>query len=120
MGRVALGYPKTGSGHWAAWAILDSIQRAPAKCQQLGRAVLPGEQGHRRDCLSQVRRGRLHHQDLDGAAHPPPRFGRRQKTCQEREGIVDPEAIEMKDGSKLHFTLIGAPDGDPGLDFSKN
>ncbi|MBC8128494.1 MAG: tetratricopeptide repeat protein [Gloeobacteraceae cyanobacterium ES-bin-144] len=28
-------------------------------------------------------------------------------------------AIEMKDTSKLHFTLIGAPDGDPGLDFVK-
>ncbi|MBJ7396921.1 MAG: tetratricopeptide repeat protein [Akkermansiaceae bacterium] len=29
-------------------------------------------------------------------------------------------AIEMKDSSKLHFTLVGAPDGDPGLDFTKN
>jgi hypothetical protein len=29
-------------------------------------------------------------------------------------------AIEMTDGTKLHFTLIGAPDGDPGLDFVKN
>ena len=28
-------------------------------------------------------------------------------------------AIEMTEGSKLHFTLIGAPDGDPGLDFVK-
>ncbi|MGC4014137.1 MAG: tetratricopeptide repeat protein [Luteolibacter sp.] len=26
-------------------------------------------------------------------------------------------AVEMKD-NKLHFTLIGAPDGDPGLDFT--
>ena len=29
-------------------------------------------------------------------------------------------AVEMKDGSKLHFTLVGAPDGDPGLDFVKS
>jgi tetratricopeptide (TPR) repeat protein len=29
-------------------------------------------------------------------------------------------AIEMKDASKLHFTLVGAPDGDPGLEFVKN
>lgn len=29
-------------------------------------------------------------------------------------------SIEMKEKSKLHFTLIGAPDGDPGLDFVKN
>ncbi|MDP3851470.1 MAG: hypothetical protein Q8Q59_13255 [Luteolibacter sp.] len=28
-------------------------------------------------------------------------------------------AIEMKEGSRLHFTLVGAPDGDPGLDFTK-
>jgi tetratricopeptide (TPR) repeat protein len=29
-------------------------------------------------------------------------------------------AIEMKDDSKLHFTLIGAPEGDPGLMFVRN
>lgn len=29
-------------------------------------------------------------------------------------------AIEMTEGSKLHFTLVGAPDGDPGLDFVRN
>lgn len=28
-------------------------------------------------------------------------------------------AIEMTEGPKLHFTLVGAPDGDPGLDFLK-
>lgn len=28
-------------------------------------------------------------------------------------------AIEMKEEGKLHFTLVGAPDGDPGLDFVK-
>ena len=28
--------------------------------------------------------------------------------------------VEMKDGGKMHFVLIGAPDGDPGLDFTKN
>jgi tetratricopeptide (TPR) repeat protein len=27
--------------------------------------------------------------------------------------------IELKEGSKLHFTLVGAPDGDPGLDFAR-
>ena len=29
-------------------------------------------------------------------------------------------AIEMIDGGKLKFVLIGAPDGDPGLEFTKN
>jgi tetratricopeptide (TPR) repeat protein len=29
-------------------------------------------------------------------------------------------AVEIKDGRNMHFILIGAPDGDPGLDFSKN
>jgi len=29
-------------------------------------------------------------------------------------------AIEMKDSSSLHFMLLGAPDGDPGLDFVRN
>ena len=29
-------------------------------------------------------------------------------------------AIEMKEEGKLHFMLVGAPDGDPGLDFVKN
>jgi len=29
-------------------------------------------------------------------------------------------AIEMKEGGKLHFMLVGAPDGDPGLKFTKN
>jgi tetratricopeptide (TPR) repeat protein len=29
-------------------------------------------------------------------------------------------AIEMKEDKKLHFMLVGAPDGDPGLDFVKN
>lgn len=28
--------------------------------------------------------------------------------------------IEMKESSKLHFTLVGAPDGDPGLGFVRN
>jgi len=28
-------------------------------------------------------------------------------------------AVEIKDGGKMHFLLIGAPDGDPGLDFIK-
>jgi tetratricopeptide (TPR) repeat protein len=28
-------------------------------------------------------------------------------------------AVELKDGQKMHFVLIGAPDGDPGLDFVK-
>ncbi len=28
--------------------------------------------------------------------------------------------IEMKEESKLHFTLVGSPEGDPGLDFVKN
>lgn len=28
-------------------------------------------------------------------------------------------AIEMKDAGKMHFTLVGAPEGDPGLDFTK-
>ena len=29
-------------------------------------------------------------------------------------------AVEMKDAGKMHFVLIGAPDGDPGLEFTKN
>jgi hypothetical protein len=29
-------------------------------------------------------------------------------------------AIEMKEEGKLHFTLVGAPDGDPGLVFIRN
>ncbi len=29
-------------------------------------------------------------------------------------------AVELKDGRNMHFVLIGAPDGDPGLDFVKN
>ena len=29
-------------------------------------------------------------------------------------------AIEIIDGGKLKFVLIGAPDGDPGLEFTKN
>lgn len=29
-------------------------------------------------------------------------------------------AVEMKDKSAMHFLLIGAPDGDPGLDFVRN
>jgi hypothetical protein len=29
-------------------------------------------------------------------------------------------AIEMKEEGKLHFMLVGAPDGDPGLEFTKN
>jgi tetratricopeptide (TPR) repeat protein len=29
-------------------------------------------------------------------------------------------AVELKDGGNMHFVLIGAPDGDPGLDFVKN
>jgi tetratricopeptide (TPR) repeat protein len=28
-------------------------------------------------------------------------------------------AVEIKDGGSMHFLLIGAPDGDPGLDFIK-
>jgi tetratricopeptide (TPR) repeat protein len=28
--------------------------------------------------------------------------------------------IVMKEGNKMHFTLIGSPDGDPGLDFTKS
>ena len=28
--------------------------------------------------------------------------------------------VEMKDSGKMRFVLIGAPDGDPGLDFTKN
>lgn len=28
--------------------------------------------------------------------------------------------IEMKEPTRLHFTLVGAPDGDPGLDFTKS
>jgi hypothetical protein len=28
--------------------------------------------------------------------------------------------VEMKDGGKMRFVLIGAPDGDSGLDFTKN
>jgi hypothetical protein len=28
-------------------------------------------------------------------------------------------AVSLEGGSKLHFVLIGAPDGDPGLDFTK-
>lgn len=28
-------------------------------------------------------------------------------------------AVEVKEGNMLHFALVGAPDGDPGLDFSK-
>jgi tetratricopeptide (TPR) repeat protein len=28
--------------------------------------------------------------------------------------------VEMKEAGKMHFVLIGAPDGDPGLDFVKN
>jgi hypothetical protein len=27
--------------------------------------------------------------------------------------------VEIKAGNQMHFTLIGAPDGDPGLDFTK-
>jgi len=27
--------------------------------------------------------------------------------------------VEIKEGGQMHFTLIGAPDGDPGLDFTK-
>jgi tetratricopeptide (TPR) repeat protein len=27
--------------------------------------------------------------------------------------------LEIKEGNQMHFTLIGAPDGDPGLDFTK-
>ncbi|MFM2198778.1 MAG: hypothetical protein RLZZ505_2210 [Verrucomicrobiota bacterium] len=29
-------------------------------------------------------------------------------------------AVEIKGGKNMHFGLIGAPDGDPGLDFVKN
>lgn len=29
-------------------------------------------------------------------------------------------AVEMKEDGKMHFLLIGAPDGDPGLDFTKS
>lgn len=29
-------------------------------------------------------------------------------------------AVEITDGGKMHFLLIGAPDGDPGLDFTKS
>ena len=28
--------------------------------------------------------------------------------------------VVLKDDKQLKFTLIGAPDGDPGLDFTKN
>lgn len=28
-------------------------------------------------------------------------------------------AVEMKDDGKMHFSLVGAPDGDPGMDFTK-
>jgi hypothetical protein len=28
-------------------------------------------------------------------------------------------AVELKESNSLHFALVGAPDGDPGLDFSK-
>ena len=28
-------------------------------------------------------------------------------------------AVELKENKSLHFALVGAPDGDPGLDFSK-
>jgi tetratricopeptide (TPR) repeat protein len=29
-------------------------------------------------------------------------------------------AVELKNGATMHFVLIGAPDGDPGLDFVRN
>jgi tetratricopeptide (TPR) repeat protein len=29
-------------------------------------------------------------------------------------------AIDLKADGKMHFTLVGAPDGDPGLDFTKD
>jgi tetratricopeptide (TPR) repeat protein len=29
-------------------------------------------------------------------------------------------AVEMKEEGKFHFTLVGAPDGDPGLEFIRN
>jgi hypothetical protein len=35
------------------------------------------------------------------------------------DGTQMVSAVEVKEGSKLHFALVGAPDGDPGLDFSK-